>query len=116
MQASANAFAICARLEPSAYHAGNPLLAVRLALERCLVLHAVVAGEAFDQRVAHPFLQDAAEILPGYPGHRGEIALAHLLMDQDAAGADLLAECVREAQLRARPGPAKGRPDDELQR
>src|SRR5690349_21092087 len=63
-----------------------------------LVFEAIIAGEAADQLGVHPVLQDAAEVLPGDPGHRGEVALAHLLPDQDAARADVLAERLTEAQ------------------
>src|SRR5262249_18152181 len=70
--------------------------ASRLALERWLVLHAVIAGEPADQRGALPVLQDAAQVFPRDAGERSKVALAQLLAGQDAARAGVLAEGVRQ--------------------
>src|SRR5947209_6369401 len=72
------------------------------ALQRGLALQAIIAGEPADQLGVHPVLQDAAQVLARDTGHRGEVALAHLLADQDAAAADILAERLAEAEERAR--------------
>src|SRR5262249_30976541 len=62
------------------------------ALEGLLALQTIVSGEAAHHLVAHPVLQDAAQVLPRNARHGGEVGLAHLLAHQDAAGADVLAE------------------------
>ncbi len=71
-------------------------------LEGRLVLDAVVSGEAADQVVAAPFLQDSAEVLACDARHGGEVALAHLVADEGAARPDLLAERTGEAEQRPR--------------
>ena len=70
--------------------------------QRGFVFQAVVAGEPLHDRAAHPLLQDAADVLARDAGHRREIALRHLLPDEDATAADVLTECVRETEQRAR--------------
>src|ERR1700722_8757833 len=84
--------------EPVARHcaAAGRRSCVRRALQRVLALEAVIAGEAADQLLLHPVLQDAAEVLARDARHGGEVALADFLANEDASGADVLAECGRE--------------------
>ena len=66
-------------------------------------LQAVIAGRGGVTTLApHPVVQDAADVLARDAGHRGEVALADLLPDDDAAAADVLAEGIREVEQRAR--------------
>ena len=75
---------------------------LRFAFERGAVFEAVIAGEPAQQLVAHPVVEDAADVLARDARHRGEIALRDLLADQDAARADVVAERFREAEQRLR--------------
>src|SRR5262245_6128767 len=73
-------------------------LQLRLALERTLVLEAVIAGETRHERASRPFFENAADVLARDAGHGGEIALRDLLAHQNAAPADIVAEAFRQAQ------------------
>src|SRR6266516_687118 len=74
----------------------------RLALELFLVFEAIVAGKPAHDGITLPFVQDPADVLARDSGHCGEVALAHLLMDQDASGAYVASERLREAEQRPR--------------
>ena len=77
-------------------------LELDFAFELGPVLQAVVARQPADQLEPDPFVQDAADVLARDPGHRGDVALADLLADQDAALADRLAERFRKIKQRPR--------------
>ncbi len=70
------------------------------------LLQAVIAGDAADQFVALPAVQDAADILAGDAGHCGEVGLRHLLPHQHASGTgwvrQLLAERIGQGEQRPR--------------
>src|SRR6202051_3347859 len=70
-------------------------------LQLRLVFEAIIAGQPADQLAALPVVEDAADILARDAGHGGEVALPDLLADDDAAGADILAEIVRQFEQRA---------------
>src|ERR1700759_3115252 len=64
------------------------------------VFQAVIARQAADELAALPVVEDAADLPAGDPGQRRKIALADLLADDDPAGADLLAEILRQFEKR----------------
>src|SRR5882724_7202537 len=80
----------------------SSLLQLGLALERGLVLQAVVARKARHVRLARPFLENAADVLTRDAGHRGKVALRDLLTHQDAAATDVLSEAGGKAEQGAR--------------
>src|SRR5712671_6038851 len=73
-----------------------------LALELGLVFQAIVARQPAHQLVADPVVENAADVLARDPGHGGDVALADLLPDENAALADVLAERLREIEQRPR--------------
>src|SRR5690349_18223075 len=81
------------RARPDPHHPSFPLRpeagatgsGVRLAFQRRLLFDAIVPGETAQQRATDPVLQGTAEVFPGHPRHRRQIALADLVTDEDTA-------------------------------
>src|SRR5581483_3195961 len=72
-----------------------------LVLQQALVLKAIVAGKAADQLAPLPVVENAADLLASNAGHGGEVALPDFLADDDAAGANVLAEVLGQFEQRA---------------
>jgi hypothetical protein len=70
-------------------------------LQPLFILDAIIAGQSADQLAALPVGENAAETFTRDARHRREIALADLLVDDDAASANILAEVVRQVEQRA---------------
>src|SRR5580704_534693 len=56
------------------------------------VFQAIIARQPAYELTAFPIVENTADIFARDAGHGGEVALADLLADDDAAGADILAE------------------------
>jgi hypothetical protein len=67
-------------------------------LQLRFVLDAIIAGQSADEVAALPVGENAAETFTRDARHRREIALADLLVDDDAASANILAEVVRQVE------------------
>src|SRR4029079_16446150 len=80
--------------------AGRMSLQLGFDLQLRLVLQAIVAGQPAYQLATLPVVEDAAHVLARDAGHGGEVGLPDLLADDNATGADVLAESLRELEQR----------------
>src|SRR5271166_2276801 len=67
-----------------------------------LVLQAIIARETAHQRTVRPMVEDAADIFPRGACHGRKLALGDLLLNNNAALADVTTELIGKAQQRAR--------------
>ena len=61
-------------------------------LQLCGVLKAIITGKSADQLATLPIVENATDVLAGDAGHRGKVALPDFLVNDSAAGADILAK------------------------
>ena len=53
------------------------------------------------QLQTHPFVEDPADVFPRNARHRGDVALAQFLPDDDTAAAEFVAESLGEVEQRS---------------
>src|SRR5437660_1713625 len=85
-------------VEPASRATPGGSLKRGLALKPRFVFQAVVARQTGDKLFAYPGVQNAAHVLARNPGHCCDVALANILMDEDAAATDVLTEGLRQIQ------------------
>jgi hypothetical protein len=66
----------------------------------CLVLKAIIAGQAAHQLAALPLVEDSGDVLACNAGHRGEVSLPDLLTDDDPPWPNFLPEMVGQLEQR----------------
>jgi len=71
-------------------------------LKLCLVLKAIIAGQAAHQLASPPVIENAAEILARNPRHSGKVTLSNLLVNHNAVRSHIPTEVFRELKQRPR--------------